>query len=66
MKYLKGFVDSVYLSYLGWFGGSTSDKTFYLLWTVQVGGDVSFSLDNCNLIPIRKFHPALKVHRSSK
>ena len=66
MKYLKGFVDSVYLSYLGWFGERLIGKELYTLWTIHVNGDVSFSLVDCNIQKLRVFDPLLHIHWSNK
>jgi len=66
MKYVKGFFDSVYLSYIGWFGGSVRDKTFNMLWSVHVSNSADVEINDCEFRMIVDNEPFFVIHSGDK
>lgn len=65
MKYLKCFFHSVYISYIGWFGGSVTDGTYYLLWTIHVNGNKNCTFKRVRFVYIKKIEPLFLLHNDS-
>jgi len=55
MKYIKALLDSIYVSYIGYFGGRIEGRTLYILWPIRlVGRFERFSFDSCNFVKMFK------------
>ena len=68
MKWAKAFLDSIYFSYVGWFGGTVNGKgkIYYVLWTIHLNPDSYQVWKNCHIIAIRELDCVFYVHASRR
>jgi len=66
MKYIKGFFDSVYISYICWFGGKVRNKTFYMLWSAHVSNSADVEFNDCEFCMIVDNYPFFVIHSGDK
>ena len=51
-KYIKALKDSVYLTYIGLFGGEVIGKELYLLWAIHLRTKKPALIKSCNITKI--------------
>lgn len=54
MKYIIGIYHTLYLQYIGLFGGEVKNKKFYILFTIYLNDKKEISFDTCHFIGLRK------------
>lgn len=54
MKYILGVYHSIYLSYIGRFGGTVNKGTYYIWWTIPAYKSITLPIEGCVFFALRK------------